>query len=259
MALVKNFIVYNGESSLDHNVYVSGDQSFDAPEKEINRVSIPGRNGDLLISTGRYKNTTLRYRAIILEGSDYQSTVEGVREWLLKNNGYVRLEDTYSPNEYRLAAFNGPLNFTTYLLQAGETELVFDCKPQRFLKSGDEEHAITINTTSGGSYNLINPTSFQAKPRIRVNCSGECSITFKYRGYGGTDIWTNTVTIKPKITSTNHVIMDSETMICTNDSNENLNNICSIGDFLTIDAGTTQITWSGKVSSIVIVPRWWRI
>lgn len=254
-----NYIVYNGESSLDHNVYVSGNQTFDSPEKEITRVSVPGRNGDLLITTGRFKNVTLRYKAIIIPDSDYQSTVEGIRDWLLKNNGYVRLEDTYSPNEYRLASFVGPINFTTYLLQAGETELEFDCKPQRFLKTGDEDHTIIINTSGISKYEITNPTSYAALPRIRVEFSGECSITFKYKGYGTTDIWTNTVTIKPGTTSADHVIMDSDTMICTNDSNANLNKICAIGDFLTLDAGLTEVTWTGSISSIKVIPRWWRI
>ena len=39
-------IYFNGKAGKDCNLFASGEATFDAPEKEVERVSIPGRNGD---------------------------------------------------------------------------------------------------------------------------------------------------------------------------------------------------------------------
>jgi Phage-related protein len=80
------------------------------------------------------------------------------------------LEDTYNPTIFRLAAFQGPIDFDTELLQVGRTTLEFDCKPERWLKIG--ETAITATTDTS----ITNPTEFNAKPIIRVYGTGTVQV-----------------------------------------------------------------------------------
>ena len=42
-----NYITYSGKSSADYGVWVSGGGTFDAPSRDVQTVSVPGRNGDL--------------------------------------------------------------------------------------------------------------------------------------------------------------------------------------------------------------------
>lgn len=253
-----NFITFAGESSLDHNVYVSGDETFNSPAKDYEKVSIPGRNGDLLVSKNRYKNVTVKYKAIILPGENWSEVAADVRQWLLKEDGYVRLEDTYNPNEYRVGVFEGPIDFTVHFLEAGESTLSFNCKPQRYLKIGDEEHPIKLTKTDTATiaqqypdgFSIMNPTMFEASPRMIIAGTGKVKIT--------NGPYTNEITIGQTL-GTSPVIVDSELLTCYDDEHKNRNFDCKIGDFPTFMAGESKLTCDDTITSITIIPRWWRV
>ncbi len=81
-------IYFNGKAGKDCNLFVSGEATFDAPEKEVERVSIPGRNGDILISQSRYKNVTVRYPAFIPRG--LKANAHALRAWLMSAPLYTQ-------------------------------------------------------------------------------------------------------------------------------------------------------------------------
>lgn len=121
---------------------VSGSGAFNAPERDVSVISIPGRNGDLIIDNGRYKNIKVEYPGFIAK--NFQQNARGARSWLTSPLGYKRLEDDYNPDEFRLARFIDGLEFEMLgENEAGETTVTFDCLPQRFLKSGEEENTIS--------------------------------------------------------------------------------------------------------------------
>ena len=134
---MRNWLIFNGKSTKDFGVYISGLKTFDAPERDVEIISRPGRNGDLTLDNGRYKNIDISYPAFIYDRMS--ENVAGLRNYLLSQNGYVRLEDTYHPDEFRLARFKGPFSVKVVdWLEAGEFDLTFDCYPQRFLKEGEK-------------------------------------------------------------------------------------------------------------------------
>ena len=51
--LFKSFI-FDGKKSKDFGVYISGNAVYDAPEKDVELIEIPGRDGELIIDNGRY-------------------------------------------------------------------------------------------------------------------------------------------------------------------------------------------------------------
>lgn len=155
-------ITFNGKNSLEFSLYVSGDKTFNSPEKDYTKVSVPGRSGDLVISNNRYKNINVVYNSIIID--DYSNNVEKIRDWLLSPDGYCRLEDTYHPDEFRLACFSGPIDFDTLLLEAGSTSLSFDCKPQRFLKSAENVYDYTYITDSTDTQKIYEPLTGDSAP-----------------------------------------------------------------------------------------------
>lgn len=263
----KGYVIFNGESSLYHDVYVSGNATYDSPQKEYKKVSVPGRSGDLLIFNGRYQNIQVVYRASIIPSTDYESTVRGIKNWLFKDNGYLRLEDSYHPDEYRLALFTGPLNITTLQFKAGAFNLAFDCKPQRYLKMNTFSSAQAcidagystqeqINyykklEYNGGTFTVVNPTSFESLPRFEI--TGYGNITFEDEAGN-----INTVTIKPNDKGWTEFVLDSETLLCLSGTN-NANAYFIVGDFPTFKAGSTKITCESTITKVDIYPRWWRI
>lgn len=243
-----NSITFNGKNSLDFGLYVSGNQTFNSAEKDYSKVSVPGRSGDLLLFNNRYKNVNVNYDAILIE--DYEKNAEKVRSWLLSANGYCRLEDTYHPDEFRMASFSGPVDFDTKMLEAGETTLTFDCKPQRWLKSG-ENWISCEDGPNGFTATLSNPTLFESKPLIKLE------------GYGTIEIGTGIIEIRGDIIDVPTTIyVDCETMNCfyyDNNSEvpKNANKYVIISKWPTLLPGDTYV--HSNAVGFHIQPRWWTL
>lgn len=234
---MRNFIVFNGKSFVDFGVYISGTGTFDAPERDTETIEIPGRNGNLTIDHGRYKNMPVKYPAFIIH--NFNSNLEGLRNFLLTQKGYGRLEDTYHPEEFRKAKIKG--GFITKPiaeLYAGEFDLEFDCYPQRFLKKGE---AAQIFTSAG---NLINTYLTEAKPLVRAYGTGTFTI-------GDTSV---------QITAANdYTDIDCDIEEAYKDTlSENRNNyvILTNGRFPSLAPGENAISLSG-ITKLEIIPRWW--
>ena len=45
---MRQWFTFNGKSSKDFGVYISGLNTFGAPERDVDIISISGRNGDLI-------------------------------------------------------------------------------------------------------------------------------------------------------------------------------------------------------------------
>lgn len=228
---------FAGKCSYDMGIYISGDNVFNAPERDTENVEINGRNGDLLIDNGRYKNITVSYPCFIRQ--KFFATAAATRNWLTAETGYQRLEDTYNKDTYRLARFAGGVNFDVHLLKAGEMDLAFDCKPQRFLKAGE----YPIEMTESGI--LHNPTNFDALPLITVygTSAGQLNI--------------NGAIVQIKSID-GHVTLDSDMQNAYKDT-ANKNNTILADDFPVLKRGSNALSWSGGITKVEIIPRWWTL
>ena len=166
---------FDGENSRAYGVYITGEGVFNAPERNVEMVDIPGRNGAFALDKGNFNNIEVTYPAGIFADTeaDFAQAVSALRNLLCSKVGYVRLEDDYNPNEYRLAIYKSGLDVDHDLLIAGEFELVFECKPQRYLKSGET----AISVTSGDT--ITNPTRYDAQPRLEIEGYGNVN----FNGY----------------------------------------------------------------------------
>lgn len=234
---MEHSFTFNGKNSRDFGVWISGGGTFNAPARDAELVAVPGRNGDLYFDNGRYSNIELIYPAFITR--NFSANVGGMRDYLASQIGYKRLEDTYHPDEFRIATYISALEVeTTPRNLAGAFEIVFNCKPQRYLKSGELPVTYTANGT------IHNPTLFSSRPLIRAYGTG----TFTING------------VSVKINSANqYTDIDCEIMDAFKGStNCNNNIVLTNGEFPTIAPGVNSITKSG-ITSLVITPRWWRL
>lgn len=166
-------LTFGGINSADYGVYISGEGVYNAPARAVELTQIPGRNGAIPVDLGRWENIEITYPCGMFgsDQTDFAANYSDFINAIASQKGYQRLEDTYHPDEFRQALFvsgveTKPIGFG----QAGEFELVFNCKPQRFLKSGETAVAIS----SGGS--ITNPTLLDSSPLLAV------------RGYGNIDL-----------------------------------------------------------------------
>ena len=199
---------FDGVDSKDYGVYISGDGVFNSPERSAEMVEIPGRNGDLVIDRGRFGNIEVTYPASIAADNeaDFAAGISELRNFLSSRVGYCRLEDEYNPDEYRLAVYRRGLEVSPAQLKAGGFEIVFDCMPQRFLKSGEDP----VPITSGGT--ITNPTLFPAPPLLQVWGYGgfavngqsleiiSAPIGWRSVSYANTDSWGSITTYNGTLT-----------------------------------------------------------
>lgn len=226
-------LTIGGRNLADFGVYISGEGTYNAPERSITEEVVPGRNGSLIIDNGRYQNIEVSYPAFIIR--DFPRNMAGLRSYLASLRGYSRLEDSYHPDEYRMAALSGGIDVQTsgYMNREGQFTLTFNCKPQRFLRSG--EYAIPV--TSGAT--VYNPTLFDAKPLIRVYGKGSITVN------GETMEWSG---------SSEYVDIDCDIQDCYY-MGANMNNYVT-GDFPVLSPGDNVIAFTGS-TSVRITPRWW--
>lgn len=167
---MRNYLTFGGVDCRDYGVYISGQGTFSAPARAYENISVPGRNGDLIGSEKRLENLELTYQAFVY--ANFRENIQAFRSFLLSQTGYKRLADTYHPEEFRMACYAGP--FEPEVRQdnkAGRFDIIFNCKPQRFLLSGEQ-----VQTFGPGGDAIRNPTLFDAQPLLRVYGNGTVSI-----------------------------------------------------------------------------------
>ena len=237
MGVIKHYLTIDGVSSEDFNIWISGGATFDSPKRDVETVQVPGRDGDLVFDNGRNENQSLKYPAFITRG--FQKNIDNFTDFISSLRGYKRLEDTYHPDEYRMALFSDGVKVkTTAANLAGEFDITFNCKPQRWLKEGEKP----ITFTADGS--IKNPTYQVAKPLLRVYGTGTVKI-------GGVTITISSANVYTDI--------DCETMDAYKGAvNCNANISTSNDEFPTLGAGATGIVLGGSVTQVDITPRWWR-
>ena len=140
-----NYITFNGQRSDQLGIYVSTFPNYSYPEKNIESISIPGRNGDIILDSGTYKNVDVSYSVSIYEPMYGESAVTyssikdrmiAITKWLHPGTcGYCELSDTYYPGYYRLAICKNAGEVENLLHTVGRATIRFNCRPERFKSS----------------------------------------------------------------------------------------------------------------------------
>lgn len=166
---------FDGVESRNFGVYITGEAVYNAPQRDVEMISIPGRSGTFALDKGRFENIEVTYPAGIFADNeaDFAQAVSDFRNYLCSRNGYCRLVDEYNPEEYRMAIYKSGLDVSPAQLKAGEFDITFDCKPQRWLTSGEAAVEVSDGDT------LTNPTLFESSPLLEMEGSGSVS----FNGY----------------------------------------------------------------------------
>lgn len=235
-AIYKGF-TFDGVSSKTYGVYITGEGVYDAPERDVEMVTIPGRNGAFTLDKGRFNNITVTYTAGMFGGThaDFADGMAALRAALCSRKGYVRLVDDYNPDEYRLAVYRSGLEVDPATLESGQFTIQFDCKPQRFLKSGEAEVNMYLATT------ITNPTAFASRPLLKVyNWPGVIKIN-------GAQIAVNDVPL-------GRIVLDEPTAVTGSTIWSYIPGLVSAGDSMAIaDAlgGKRVKVYGGEITGVV--------
>ena len=234
-------IIFNDIPSTDFDIYVGGQNSFGAPKRSVKKINVPGRNGDLAFDKGTFNNVNISYNIVGMR--DFKDRINDIKEWLMSPLSYARLEDSYNPDYYRMAMITAGITFTMKRLNLyGKAKITFDCKPQRFLKSGEEVQEFEY------AGHIINPTEFPSRPIITVYGAGAGSVTI-----GDQEIEISNID--------DYTVIDCDMQDCYN-ANGNRNSYVSrgeYGEFPKIPGGESEISFDGGVEKVEIQGNWWTL
>lgn len=226
----------DGVNARDLGIYLQREIEFSAPIPNVEKQSVIGRNGDILFESGTYANRTATAICFCLD-KDVQNSLNEVNTFLFKKNGYRRLEIQSDPDHFWLARIKNGAQITQRANLLAPFSIVFDCKPQKFLRSGEELFSFSHEST------LFNKTWNIAKPLIVVH------------GYGEGNLQIGDIYVRlDKINGS--VILDCESQNAYNgDGNQNENIYAP--EFPILKGGLNNIYFDGDISKIDIYPRWW--
>ena len=204
----------------------------------VEAQTIPGRNGDLIWETGSYENRSGSAPCFCLQ-KDVEKAVSSAGRFLMGKKGYRRLETSDDPDHYWMARVENSPRIEQRLRLLAPFEIRFDCKPQRFVKSG--ENAIVFQN-SGSIFNHYGQTALPF-------------ITLYGQGAGRLTMGDCVVEVK---TLDGTLYLDSEPQNAYNDNgNQNMN--INAPTFPVLADGEIPIAFSGGIERVEIIPRWWEL
>lgn len=231
-----NELTYDGFLFSDFDTYIASSNYIDGASKDVSVVQVPGRNGDLILDNKRFNNFPLVENLYIKK--DILENIEELRDFLVTHSTkYYQLEESLYPDCFRMARFSGPFTMGVFDGLGGAISAEFDCKPQRWLKSGSIEQTIT----SGDE--LINPTRFNSQPLIRIY------------GNGVVAIGSQTITVTGN--TYEYIDVDCELMNCFHGTTKLTSLVSLSGQEYPVLYPENNIITFEDVTGVKITPRWY--
>lgn len=237
------FFIYKNRNSKDFGIKIKKINDLSTPKRSIEKKSVPGRNGDLVIDNENYENFILSIECDLdSKNIDIENVVTELTNWLQKDFAYEKLY-IENRNYYYEAYCSNAIEIERMYKNFGEFVIEFDCKPfKRIVNYSD----ILIDTKDIESFSIYNSydTSY---PIIEVLGNGDITLKINEQ---------NLILkgVKDRITIDSDIMNAYKTDTVTKKLvNENSK---MFSEFPVLAPGENKITWDGDVNVIEIKPSW---
>ena len=237
-----SYFTYNGRSSEEFGLHIEKKDVFSAPEYDAEFTSIPGRNGDLIVSNRRFANIKVAYTVFLKRKtvSELSDVLRAVKGWLYTEpDRYHEITDSYDAEYLRYGVISGSLDIEEQFNKLGSFRVTFNCKPFKYSFAGQQ--AVVVDASE---LTITNPTAFESQPYIKLYGSGTVVIMIQPQGRG------------MMISNLDEYIeIDSELMNCFKGTALK-NDTVKGAEFPALKPGVCTINCNGDVSRIEVIPRW---
>ncbi|NFH48826.1 phage tail protein [Clostridium sporogenes] len=217
--------VWKGIHSNEKGLKIISLPNITTPEKREEKIIIPGRDGYLTQSDESYEGEVKPVEFDYLD-----DRFDGIKQWLTGSGEVIFSNE---PDRYYKARIINKLDLARVLEKFHSGIIQFDCQPFGYLQ--DESIQIITQTT------IYNQTNVNSQPYIKIYGNGYATLKINNEIIKFTNI-------------SDYIELDSEMMECYK-SNVPLNHLM-IGNFPIFQVGGNNISWTGNISKIEIIPRW---
>lgn len=166
---------FNGKKNTEFGLTVAEGKKIATSSPDVERISVAGRDGELLISNNRLNSAELSFPVNFVKEKGLIATeVYRISEWL-NVAGYKDLTISYDPDFIYRAAYLETFSIEETMRQFGKTTVNFACYPVKFYKQGRTKQTLMNGATVNGIGNV------NAKPIITFRGSGDCTLTINGR------------------------------------------------------------------------------
>lgn len=166
---------FNGKKNTEFGLRVAEGKKITTSSPDVERISVAGRDGELLISNNRLNSAELSFPVNFVKEKGLIATeVYRISEWL-NVTGYKDLTISYDPDFIYRAAYLETFSIEETMRQFGKTTINFVCYPVKFYKQGRVKQTLMNGATVNGIGNV------NAKPIITLRGSGDCTLAINGR------------------------------------------------------------------------------
>lgn len=227
---------FGGKDSFrDFGIYVEKRPNLPSPKRHVSYIDVPGRDSSLRHDEGTYEDITLSVECSFM--GDIYSKISSIKSWLL-GAGETDLVFSYQPDRKYIAQVVNSIDFEVILKITSHFVIVFNCQPFQYAVENTPV-IVTSNAT------LLNPGSVPALPTIKVNGIGAGSVTVNGMSVSFSSI-------------DQHVTLNSEIQETYKDTGTELinKNATKAGDYPVLLQGENTISVSGEITSLEVAPNW---
>lgn len=218
------FFIWNGIKSDD--LIINKLPNVIKAAKDITKTEVQGRDGFLTQDNGSYKSIV---KSVECTMKDLER-IDSMCSWLTGSGEVIFSNE---PTKVYKATIINQIEFERVVATFHSFIIQFECQPHKY----DIDNELITLLTSGSVY----------------NAGTTCKPIIKIYGTGAIDLTINSTIIN--LTNVDgYVTIDSDLIDCYKDAE--LKNNYMNGDFPELVNGTNNISWTGSVSRIEIIPNW---
>ena len=216
--------------------------------RDVETVSIEGRNGDLIFDKGRFLNRKGKAVCYALSPTgDITSAMTAINAVLLNGFGYREIKQSEDPAHFWKARITNGADIMYRMAHLNPFTIEFDIEPEHWAVDGKKKVGLLVNEKN----EVQNSHSGVAKPIIILSVSA---------GKVVLSVNDNSVILR-NVTAFSPLVLDSATGNAYYEDGKNVNSHVE-GDILALNLkqGKNLITYSqidGTIYYTNYIPRWW--
>ena len=247
-------------------LFVESKSIYGLPARDVEKIHVPGRNGDVLIDRKSYQNIGVTYKCAI---TNYAALDALIRLLILGKqtsklwSGYQLLRDSYTEYE-RLAVLSDAIPMDEIISRKLlRFPVKFDCKPQKYYNRNEvvgftNPPEATSRPVGVAVNNFSDFNHISTAMRVEIVAAGDISFSFERIG----------IFSVPGLVAPNYIgeigqyerpslVIDSEAMVAYKYLVDGTRVNVDIPFFPDYTSYMNITLMSGTIHSALFYPRWW--